>query len=57
MKILTLKLATLKLVALSLAFSASILMTGCGSGSAAKTTTNPDTNSGTTSPDSFTYKG
>lgn len=57
MKILTLKLAILKLVALTFALSASVLMTGCGSGSAAKTTTNPDTSTGTTSPDSFTYKG
>jgi hypothetical protein len=51
------KTLTLKLIALTVAFSASLLITGCGSGSAAKTTANPDTNTGTTSPDSFTYKG
>jgi hypothetical protein len=51
------KTLTLKLIALTFAFSASLFITGCGSGSAAKTTANPDTNNGTTSPDSFTYKG
>ncbi len=57
MKTFTLKLATLKLVALTVTLSASLFITGCGSGSAAKTTTNPDTSSGTTSPDGFSYKG
>jgi len=49
---------TLKLIALPLVFSTSmLLMVGCGSGSSAKTTTNPDTSTGNTGNEVFTYKG
>lgn len=52
------KTLTLKLVTLPLALCASLLLvTSCGSGSSAKTVTNPNTNNGNTSPDGFTYKG
>ncbi len=52
------KKLTLKLFALPLAFSASLLLlAGCGSGSSAKTTTNPDTSNGNTGTDTFSYKG
>jgi hypothetical protein len=51
------KKLSLKLIALPIALSASLLMTSCGSGSAAKTTTNPDTSSGNTGTEVFSYKG
>lgn len=51
------KKLTLKLIALPIAFSVSLFITGCGSGSAAKTTSNPDTTTGNTGTEAFTYKG
>jgi len=49
---------TLRFIVLSvLLLGASLAISGCGSGSAAKTTTNPDTSTGNNSSEVFSYKG